>query len=286
MTLQLAPVSAQQVVHQLNRVLIADDNSIARDTLRKGVKLHTDQRYLEISIAKDGNEALEMLQKKRFDLAFLDINMPGMGAPELISTIKETASKNCMIVVVSTNLDHKSAAIFKKYQAYHFITKPFRTTEISDVYFTYLAITRRYSVVIVDDSATMRKLARKVFEASRFSFDIKEAGSAEEAINMIIRQPPQIVVTDFHMPNIDGLELAGAIHNASDKIAIYLMSTTSTSYLERSAAFVGVTGFLGKPFYPEDVDSIMHKLLELDKPKFGKTREMFSFLDRKTSKEA
>ena len=283
MQAELAPVSSQQVVHKLNRVLIADDCSIARDTLVKGVKLHADKRYLEVTCTKDGTTALELLRAKRFDLAFFDINMPGMGGVDLISTIRDTPSKECLVVAISTHLDHASENEFKAHKAYHFVQKPFRRNEISDIYSTYLAITRRYSVVIVDDSATMRKLARKIFETSQFSFDIREAASAEEAIQLIIKRPPQIVLTDFHMPNIDGIELAGAIRNASENIAVYLMSTSSTNYVERSAAFVGVTGFLSKPFYPADVNSIMHSLLELDTPKFGKTRQMFSFLDRKKS---
>nr|WP_319392010.1 response regulator [uncultured Cohaesibacter sp.] len=278
---QTEEADSRQVLHKLTRVLIADDSSLAREVMKTGIRSQYDIRYLEITIAKDGKEAFTTLMTKEIDLAFMDINMPSMGAKELVSALQGTPSKNCMVVAVSSNLDDKSEKVLAKYQAYHFMQKPFRAQEIADVYLTYLAITRTYSVLIVDDSATMRKLARKVFEKSRFSFDIRDAGSAEEAIYKMREQPPQIVITDFNMPNIDGLELAGAIRNASDKIAIYMMSTNNTSYLERSAAFVGVTGFLGKPFFPADVESIMHNLLGLDTPKFGKTRNMFSFLDRK-----
>ncbi|WP_319410729.1 response regulator [uncultured Cohaesibacter sp.] len=280
MPVQTEEATARQVVHSLTRVMIADDSSLAREIMKKGVKSQHSIRYLEVCFAKDGMEALSMLKENEIHLAFLDINMPGMGAKELIAALQDTRSKDCMVVAVSSNLDHKSEKVLANYQAYHFMQKPFKSGEIADVYHTYLAITRTYSVLIVDDSATMRKLAQKVFEKSRFNFEIRDAGGAEEAIKKIKERPPHIVITDFNMPNIDGLELAGAIHHASDKIAIYMMSTNKTSYLERSAAFVGVTGFLGKPFFPEDIESIMHNLLGLDTPRFGKTRNMFSFLDR------
>ena len=90
----------------------------------------------------------------------------------------------------------------------------------------------------------------------------------------------RMVLTDFHMPGTDGIELAGSIRDLSSKIGIYMMSTNDTSYLERSAAFVGISGFLKKPFTSADIDTIMHQFLELDTPKFGKMRDMFSFMER------
>ena len=50
--------------------------------------------------------------------------------------------------------------------------------------------------------------------------------------------------------------------------------------LERSAAFIGISGFLKKPFNAADIDTLMHEYLEIDKPKFGKVRDTFSFLSR------
>lgn len=269
-----------KTVHKLLRVLIADDSSIARDQVRRGVNFYSEKAYFELQIASDGDSALEILRNTPIDLAFIDINMPGMTGPELIAAMKGTQSQGCLTIAMSTDLDQTSEKVFTEYGAYHFIQKPFKSAEIAEIFRTFLVMIRTYSILIVDDSNTMRRLARKVFERSRFSFDISEAGGVEEAIRVMIAAKPQIVVTDFHMPGNDGLQLAGAIRSVSETIAIYMMSTNDTSYLERSAAFVGVNGFLKKPFVPQDVDSIMHEYLGLDTPKFGKTRNMFSFLQR------
>nr|WP_321444737.1 response regulator [uncultured Cohaesibacter sp.] len=267
-------------IHKLFNILIADDSFVSRDTTRKGINTYCDYAYFDLDIVSDGEAALEILKNKRVDLAFVDINMPGLTGPQIISAMKDTKSADCLMVAMSSDLDQTSERIFEEYRAYHFVQKPFKSDDIAEVFRTYLIMTRTYPILIVDDSKTMRRLARKVLERSRFSFDISEAGGVEEALRGMIAKRPQIVLTDFHMPGNDGLQLAGSIRSVSDKIAIYMMSTTDTGYLERSAAFVGVNGFLKKPFGPDDMDCVMHEYLKLDAPSFGKTRSMFSFLKR------
>ncbi|WP_319532072.1 response regulator [uncultured Cohaesibacter sp.] len=269
-----------KVVHKLLRILVADDSSTVRDVVRRGINGLRDKAYFELEIVSDGEKALNVLRDSRVDLAFIDINMPGLSGPELVAAMRETQSDQCLTIAMSTGLDGTSETVFRENHAYHFMQKPFGSADISDIFETFLVLTQKYSILIVDDSATMRRLARRVVEKSRFSFEVFEAGGVDEAIRTMIDVRPQIVLTDFHMPGNDGLQLAGAIRSVSDDIAIYMMSTNETSYLERSAAFIGVDGFLKKPFAPEDIDAVMHKYLKLDAPKFGKTRKMFSFLAR------
>ncbi|WP_316859453.1 response regulator [uncultured Cohaesibacter sp.] len=262
------------------RVLIADDSALFRGIVHKGIQVHRDKRYLDINFASDGAEALKILNQKEIDIAFIDINMPHLSGPQLVAELPETRSKNCLVVAISGNMDVKSEAVLQEYGAYHFMQKPFRAQDAADVFMTYIVMTETYPILVVDDSATMRKITRKVLEKSRFSFEIFEADSARNALKSILERRPDLVLTDFHMPDVDGLELAGSIRSVTNRIGIYMMSTSDTDHLERSAAFVGITGFLKKPFSAADIDSIMHSRLGLDTPKFGKTRAMFSFLER------
>ena len=268
------------MLHKRIRALIADDSSIARDVVKSGLELHKDKRYIEVTIVKNGVEALSAFNKQPIDIAFVDIHMPGLDGPSVVTALRDSPSENCLIVAMSANLDQNSEAVLRKYNAYHFLKKPFRFEQVANVVMTYIVMTNIYRILIVDDSATMRKMARRVLEGSLFNFDVVEAGSAEEAITAIKTGKYCLVLTDFQMPDVDGLELAGKINALSSKIAIYMMSTTQTTYLERSAAFIGVSGFLKKPFTPRDIDTLMHKYLGLDEPSFGKVREMFSYLKK------
>lgn len=268
------------MLHKMIRVLVADDSSVSREVINAGISVHKSTRYIEVDSVGNGREALDIVTRKPIDIAFLDINMPGMNGPEIVAAMRETKSSDCLTVAISSELDDRAEAILKHFNAYHFLKKPFSKTDIAEIVTTYMTMTEAYPVLIVDDSATMRKLTRKVLGASRFEFEIFEADSADAALRVLAGGKIKLVLTDFNMPGRDGIELAGEIGSLSSKVAIYMMSTDDTTYLERSAAFVGIAGFLKKPFTSSDIDTIMHKYLELDTPKFGKVREMFSFLDR------
>lgn len=71
-------------------ILIADDNSINRLLLVNQLQNHCEQ----IIVAKDGIEALQHLKNKRFNLVFLDLQMPGHNGFELIETIRHTENPN------------------------------------------------------------------------------------------------------------------------------------------------------------------------------------------------
>lgn len=268
------------MLHKMIRILVADDSGIARDVINEGIGVHRKTRYIEIDNVDNGRSALDILTKKNIDIAFLDINMPGLNGDEVVAAMAETRSKHCLTVAVSGGLDERSEGVLKRYGAYHFLKKPFRQEEISEIVSTYIAMTASYPILVVDDSSTMRKLTRKVLANSRFDFEVSEADSAESALRSLSSGKFKLVLTDFHMPGVDGIELAGMIRDLSSKVGIYMMSTNDTSYLERSAAFIGISGFLKKPFNSDDIDVLMHKFLQIDAPKFGKARDMFSFLER------
>jgi len=268
------------LLHKMIRVLVADDSAIARDVVNEGIKVHRGTRYIEIDNVDNGSDALELLKRKPMDIAFIDINMPGLTGPEVVAAMHQTRSTDCLAVVMSSGMDEKSEAVFKQFSAYHFLKKPFQKEDVAEIVATYRTMMTTYPILIVDDSATMRKLTRKILEGSRFSFEISEVDSAQSALRALASGRFKLVLTDFHMPGADGLELAGSIRDLSSKIGVYMMSTNDTTFLERSAAFVGISGFLKKPFTSDDIDTIMHGFLELDAPKFGKVRDMFTFLGR------
>lgn len=274
------------MLHKMIRALVADDSSIAREVVRDGIRLLGAKRYFEVSAVSDGKEALSVLQKKPVDIAFIDVNMPGLSGPEVVAAMKQTQSKDCLTIAMSASMNDRVEAVLKDFGAYHFLQKPFRAENVAEIISSYILMTEKYPVLVVDDSATMRKLTRKILDASRFNFEITEADSAESALRAIKSGTFKMVITDFNMPGADGLELAGSIRELSSKIAIYMMSTNDTTYLERSAAFIGINGFLKKPFNAGDIDALMHKLLGLDDPSFGKVREVFSFMERERLKVA
>ena len=107
-------------------------------------------------------------------------------------------------------------------------------------------------VLVVDDNATSRQIFHDILES--FSFDVFLAASGEDALEEIERadkdQPFELVIMDWKMPGMDGIEASGRIktHKALRKIpAIVLVTAYGREELMRQADKIGLEGFLLKP---------------------------------------
>jgi len=123
---------------------------------------------------------------------------------------------------------------------------------------------RGMKVLVVDDSDTSRNILQDILES--FSFDVTPVASAEEGLEEIQQadtdQPYELVIMDWKMPGLDGLEASEHIKNnqALGKIpAIILVTAYGREEIMQQAEQIGLDGFLIKPVSPSVLfDMIMH----------------------------
>lgn len=112
--------------------------------------------------------------------------------------------------------------------------------------------------LIVDDSSTIRTILSSQLE--QLGFECVGAGSGEEALS-VLRQGylPSLVVADWNMPIMSGLELVAAIRSDASLNDIKILMVTSQSSLDQIAAALdaGADEYLFKPF---DEDMLRQKL--------------------------
>lgn len=269
------------MLHKLIRALVLEGEQAARDRIFDGIGVHRGKRYIEADVFETGSEAIRALEKEVYDIAFVDMEARSKRGLDVIASIKQTKSEKCLAVPLAASQSPGLMAVLREVGAYHVLQKPLPNGDaVADLIFNYMTMTMATPLLIVGSSPAMRKSVRGIFEDSQFRFEFGEADSAENAIRMLASGHYKLAVTDFDLPVRDGLELAGAIRNMSNKIGILMMSGDSSSFLERSAAFVGVAGFLNVPFVAEDIDAVMHDYFNLTKPSFGKKRDMFNFISK------
>jgi len=104
----------------LNRILVADDEESMRWVLSKALR----KKGFTVDLAKDGDEALEMIQADGYDLAILDIKMPGISGLDLLDRVREMKS-DLLMVIMTAEASMKNAVEAMKRGAYDYITKPF-----------------------------------------------------------------------------------------------------------------------------------------------------------------
>ena len=104
----------------LNKIIVADDEESMRWVLSKALK----RKGFSVDLAKDGDEALSLIQANSYDLAILDIKMPGLSGLDLLGKVKELKS-DLLVVIMTAEASMKNAIEAMKRGAYDYITKPF-----------------------------------------------------------------------------------------------------------------------------------------------------------------
>ncbi len=105
-------------------ILVAEDEADLREIL----KVTLEQEGYRAILASDGDEAIEKIEEKSFQMALIDIKMPGVSGKELVSKIKQI-DPLMPIVIVTGSPDFEEEMSLKK-QVYEYIYKPFRLNEL------------------------------------------------------------------------------------------------------------------------------------------------------------
>ena len=120
-------------------------------------------------------------------------------------------------------------------------------------------------ILVVDDFSTMRRIVRNLLVELGFSTAlIQEADDGESALTMLNAQSFDLVVTDWNMPNMTGIELLRAIRaDASLKHLPVLMVTAENNRDQIiAAAQAGVNGYIVKPFTAVTLKEKLTKIFE------------------------
>ncbi|MFA0752627.1 MAG: hypothetical protein IMHGJWDQ_000383 [Candidatus Fervidibacter sp.] len=117
-------------------------------------------------------------------------------------------------------------------------------------------------VLIVEDEAAVRLV---VAEALRLEgFEVREARTGEEALEMLLKDPPDLVILDVLMPGMDGLTVCQKIRQLPEplnKTPVVMLTAIDTQLGERMGKEVGADLYLTKPFSPRELRQNVRELL-------------------------
>ena len=130
------------------------------------------------------------------------------------------------------------------------------------------------NVLIVDDDRILRHLIKRKFQSQSRVFTTLLASDGVEAVQILKENPISIVVTDLHMPNMDGFSLLAHMSDKYPDIPVIVLTAYSTPQSKKRVLATGAAGFIEKPFVVEDLaDSI---LTALEKESEGGTLQTVS----------
>ena len=116
-------------------------------------------------------------------------------------------------------------------------------------------------ILAVDDSASMRQMVS--FTLKKAGFDVVEAKDGSEALGIAKTQTFDAVISDVNMPIMDGITLIKELRTlASYKFTPLLMLTTESGLdKKQEGKAAGATGWIVKPFNPDQLLAVMNKVI-------------------------
>jgi two-component system chemotaxis response regulator CheY len=111
-------------------------------------------------------------------------------------------------------------------------------------------------VLIVDDSAAIRKILQRVLRQTDLPLgEIKEAGDGAEAVAILQDRSFGLILSDINMPNMDGLQLLSRIKEMEHlrNVPVIMITTEGGQGKVMEAVQLGATGYVRKPFTAEQI---------------------------------
>jgi two-component system chemotaxis response regulator CheY len=113
-------------------------------------------------------------------------------------------------------------------------------------------------VLLVDDSGTMRTIQKRCLNKLGVE-DIVEAEDGKNALEQFEKQQFDVVLSDWNMPNMDGLALLQEVRRRNTQIPFVMITTEAERERVLAAIQAGCTDYLVKPFTPESLKDKLEK---------------------------
>ena len=112
-----------------------------------------------------------------------------------------------------------------------------------------------------DDSASVRQMV--TFTLKQNGYDVIEAVDGKDALNKLGTTKVDMLLTDLNMPNLDGIGLIKGVRAGSMNkfIPIVMLTTESNDSKKAEGKAAGATGWIVKPFKPEQLIAVIKKVL-------------------------
>ena len=279
---ELQPAPAPRLDPKNVRVLIVDDNETNRRILDKQLS----SWGMDNEVCEDAPLALEMLRRAAqngnpYDLAILDMQMPGMDGMELARRIKADDAISATRLILLTSMGRPGeggAASRAGISAY--LTKPAKNSELYDTIATVLgsrddeteeaSLITRHSIrerrivsgarlLLVEDNEVNQKVAVKILERLGYRVDVAKDGL--EALEASSRTPYSAILMDVQMPRMGGYESTAEIRRREKepgwRVPIIAMTANAMQGDREKALQAGMDDYVVKPVRVEELEAVL-----------------------------
>ncbi len=269
------------------RVLVVDDNETNREIVHHQVI----SWGMKNGMAGSGSRALQILlesaqRNEPYDLAILDMQMPGMDGLQLARAIKaDPAISQTRLIMLSSLGRRVEAQEAKQIDIEAYLTKPVRQSKLYDAIATVMGApaqtepkeeeqVRRSAiregahragsssgvrVLVAEDNAVNQKVAVKMLERLGYQADV--AANGLEAVDALARIRYPAILMDVQMPEMGGYEATAEIRRRQEgtdrRTPIIAMTANAIEGEREKALAAGMDDYVSKPVKPEELGRVL-----------------------------
>lgn len=258
--------------HEIS-VLVVDDEEPVREVISAGLV----KRGYSVTAANSGQAALDMADRKPFDVILLDVKMPGLTGIEVLRRLKERSPEALVIMLTAVaDPDAVIRSTAMDMGAHSFLQKPLRLGELHECIQEALGqqagsdgsgpndaevgesttdnggaaepdLRETYSILVVDDEEAICAVICGAL--SREGHEVTAVPTGEEALALVSEREFDMVLLDIRMPGMSGLEVLHALVTQYTHIPVVMLTTAinNAEHAENRALQLGAVGLLSKP---------------------------------------
>jgi two-component system, NtrC family, response regulator HydG len=236
----------------MKSILILDDDHDVADTLGFIAK----RRGYAVTIAYDAESALDLAKTKSFDIAFLDMLLPGMNGAECLVKLRKTQPQLKAFMMTGFAGGDLIRAAYDG-GAIDVLRKPVMPEDILQ----RLARFDQQALLIVDDDADFAFTTGNYLK--RTGWTTKQAANGETALKMLKSESFAAVLLDLNMPSVSGLEVLAAMR--AEGLTVPTIVITGISGGADSVKDMNAHGCLRKPVDPRDLLRLIEQVADKSK---------------------
>lgn len=250
-----APVVPLSPASDQPTVLVVDDSAPMRQAIRGMLE---NAGYV-VAEADGGAAALQLARLLQPQLITLDVMLPDLDGFDVIQVLRnDPLTRELPVLFVSATSERERALALG---GSGFITKPFTSDDlISQV--RLLLAPRQRRVLVVDDDYHVRPTLARLLQ--RGGFQVAEAADGWTGLQLIEREPPDLVLLDIRMPDIDGYEVLRRLKQnpAHQHIPVVILTASDLGdSAQQRALALGAVRFLEKPIASGDLLAEIERIL-------------------------
>ncbi len=240
------------------RILVVEDNKTLAKLIAKKIENALD---MDVDVAFSLAETKLFLARYKYFITLLDINLPDAPDGEVVDY---AISKKNHVIVLSANIDKDFRKKMLQKSIIDYVNKG-GTGDIDYIIHTIkrLQKNKNHKVLVVDDAMMFRKQMQGILE--NLFFEVITVAHGEEALGMLQAKPDiSLVLTDYNMPVMDGLELTYEIRKTYSKDELSILALSGNDDEEVTALFLkhGANDYIKKPFSKEEFSVRVNNTIE------------------------